>query len=33
MVLMEAKQDEVSALSKKNSEHKSFHYYTQVDFI
>lgn len=32
-ILMEAQQESVSALSEKNSAHKSFHYYTQVHFI
>lgn len=32
-ILMEAKQESVSALSERNSAHKSFHYYTQVHFI
>lgn len=32
-ILMEAKQESVSALSEKNSAHKSFHYSTQVHFI
>lgn len=32
-ILMEAKQEAVSALSEKNHAHKSFHYYTQVWFI
>ncbi|XP_005476452.1 coiled-coil domain-containing protein 178 isoform X2 [Oreochromis niloticus] len=32
-ILMEAKQESVSALSEKNSAHKSFHYYTQLSLL
>ncbi|XP_023139452.2 coiled-coil domain-containing protein 178 [Amphiprion ocellaris] len=32
-ILMEAKQESVSALSKKNHAHKSFHYYTQLSLL
>ncbi|XP_033505991.2 coiled-coil domain-containing protein 178 isoform X1 [Epinephelus lanceolatus] len=32
-ILMEAKQEEVSALSEKNRAHKSFHYYTQLSLL
>ncbi|XP_026230810.1 coiled-coil domain-containing protein 178 [Anabas testudineus] len=32
-VLMEAKQEAVSALTKKNHEHKSFHYYSQLSLL
>ncbi|XP_042353223.1 coiled-coil domain-containing protein 178 [Plectropomus leopardus] len=32
-ILMEAKQEEVSALSEKNHAHKSFHYYTQLSLL
>lgn len=31
-ILMEAKQEAVSALNEKNHAHKSFHYYTQVQY-
>ncbi|XP_069367448.1 coiled-coil domain-containing protein 178 isoform X2 [Paralichthys olivaceus] len=32
-ILMEARQEEVSALSKKNHEHRSLHYYTQLSLL